>query len=482
MGSGAFLVAACRFLARRTKAALVEDGQCLDGGHQPAESRGGRLVAQRCLFGVDLNPMAVQLARLSLWLTTLAADRPLTFLDHHLSPATACSAHRRRTSRSRPAEAGARTRGSSRSSTTRSLTEAAAGVRVRARSHVEQTLDDSAAIVRQKERALAELAATGALQSWKAMADLWCAAWFLKGAMPTGVFNALVEQVLTGRCCAFGRDSRPPSRRRSPDRQRAPLLSLAAGVSRGVLRGRRKRASGRRLRCRARQPALGDASHRTWGRGPGTNGVRERPSCASRGTPASITRSRTAMRTSTRCSSSGPSGWPGQGDASRSWCRQDSCMTMGARRCDTCCSDSPGWNRSSASTIAPASSPFIAACASSCSRPRAAARRRGCAAGSACRIPRRSIGSAKRGLIGDQDDRSSSHRHCWSSCPAPGLAIPDVRSRLALAILEKVGGDHPPLSSAAGWHARFGRELNASDDKKHFTTGGTGSRSSRGST
>ena len=32
----------------------------------------------------QINPMAVQLARLSLWLCTLAADRPLTFLDHHL--------------------------------------------------------------------------------------------------------------------------------------------------------------------------------------------------------------------------------------------------------------------------------------------------------------------------------------------------------------------------------------------------------------
>ena len=43
-----------------------------------------REIAQRCLFGVDLNPMAVQLARLSIWLATLASDKPLTFLDHHL--------------------------------------------------------------------------------------------------------------------------------------------------------------------------------------------------------------------------------------------------------------------------------------------------------------------------------------------------------------------------------------------------------------
>ena len=43
-----------------------------------------RTIAQRCLYGVDINPMAVQLGRLSLWLATLSADRPLTFLDHRL--------------------------------------------------------------------------------------------------------------------------------------------------------------------------------------------------------------------------------------------------------------------------------------------------------------------------------------------------------------------------------------------------------------
>ena len=43
-----------------------------------------RLVAQRCLYGVDKNPMAVDLAKLSLWLATLAKDHPFTFLDHAL--------------------------------------------------------------------------------------------------------------------------------------------------------------------------------------------------------------------------------------------------------------------------------------------------------------------------------------------------------------------------------------------------------------
>ena len=43
-----------------------------------------RLVAQRCLYGVDRNPMAVDLAKVSLWLATLAKERALTFVDHAL--------------------------------------------------------------------------------------------------------------------------------------------------------------------------------------------------------------------------------------------------------------------------------------------------------------------------------------------------------------------------------------------------------------
>src|SRR5207244_2459926 len=43
-----------------------------------------RVVAQRCLYGVDRNPIAVDLAKLSLWLATLAKDHAFTFLDHAL--------------------------------------------------------------------------------------------------------------------------------------------------------------------------------------------------------------------------------------------------------------------------------------------------------------------------------------------------------------------------------------------------------------
>lgn len=43
-----------------------------------------RRVVGSCLYGVDINPLAVELAKLSLWLTTVERGRPLSFLDHHL--------------------------------------------------------------------------------------------------------------------------------------------------------------------------------------------------------------------------------------------------------------------------------------------------------------------------------------------------------------------------------------------------------------
>src|SRR5262249_49593812 len=45
-----------------------------------------RIVAQRCLYGVDKNPLAIEMAKLSLWLLTLAKDKPFTFLDHAIRP------------------------------------------------------------------------------------------------------------------------------------------------------------------------------------------------------------------------------------------------------------------------------------------------------------------------------------------------------------------------------------------------------------
>jgi len=85
MGSGAFLVEACRQLAEKLVAAWNRDQQLqeLPDAVEPLLVA-RRLVAQRCLYGVDKNPFAVNLAKLSLWLITLSKDFPFTFLDHAL--------------------------------------------------------------------------------------------------------------------------------------------------------------------------------------------------------------------------------------------------------------------------------------------------------------------------------------------------------------------------------------------------------------
>ncbi len=43
-----------------------------------------RRVVESCIYGVDLNPLAVELAKLTLWLSTMAKSKPLSFLNHHL--------------------------------------------------------------------------------------------------------------------------------------------------------------------------------------------------------------------------------------------------------------------------------------------------------------------------------------------------------------------------------------------------------------
>ncbi len=86
MGSGAFLVEACRALGERLVAAWARWPQTRPSipADEDEELHARRLVAQRCLYGVDKNPRAVDLARLSLWLATLARDHEFTFLDHAL--------------------------------------------------------------------------------------------------------------------------------------------------------------------------------------------------------------------------------------------------------------------------------------------------------------------------------------------------------------------------------------------------------------
>ena len=85
MGSGAFLVETCRQLADVLVDAWGAHGEMpVIPPDEDEVTFARRLVAQRCLYGIDRNPMAVDLAKVSLWLSTLARDHPLTFVDHAL--------------------------------------------------------------------------------------------------------------------------------------------------------------------------------------------------------------------------------------------------------------------------------------------------------------------------------------------------------------------------------------------------------------
>ena len=84
-GSGAFLVESCRQLSVRLVEAWSVHGGPPDLPTDEDELlHARRLVAQQCIYGVDKNPMAIDLARLSLWLVTLAQNHEFTFIDHAL--------------------------------------------------------------------------------------------------------------------------------------------------------------------------------------------------------------------------------------------------------------------------------------------------------------------------------------------------------------------------------------------------------------
>jgi len=86
MGSGHFLVDAANQMAGLLIALLAEvphvEGMTVSVTSRPNDWR--RRITRHCIYGVDLNPLAVNLAKLSLWLNCFAIEHKLTFLDHHV--------------------------------------------------------------------------------------------------------------------------------------------------------------------------------------------------------------------------------------------------------------------------------------------------------------------------------------------------------------------------------------------------------------
>jgi len=86
MGSGHFLLRACQYLAEEI-ATNPNTGDPVADQLQEDESIltfWKRQIVEHCIYGVDINILAVELAKVALWLETAAIDQPLTFIDHHL--------------------------------------------------------------------------------------------------------------------------------------------------------------------------------------------------------------------------------------------------------------------------------------------------------------------------------------------------------------------------------------------------------------
>lgn len=465
MGSAAFLVTACRYLARAYEHALVRDGTLAPSDVDAADrATFRRLVAQRCLFGVDVNPTAVQLARLSLWLATLSAGKPLTFLDHHLvcgnsllgaSPVDL--ARQPPGMRSRPRTGAALPLFSD------ADLEPSLAHMVAERCWLAQTSDDTADVVREKERRLERLRVD---ERWKAVADLWCACWMwpdASAAPDSALFAALADHVMTGRG-------------RLPEKLSTRLLRAAARVA-GIHRFFHWMLefpeayfdpSGRPLADSGFDVVLGnppwdmlraDEPDKAFLRSSGV--YRHQGGGHINRYQLFVERALALTRRGGRIGLVLPAGFATD---------HTSAPLRRALLSRTCVDTISGFDNRRAIFPIHRSVRFLIFTSS---------------AGSATKHIACRFGiddPAELEAIPDHGERSTGTlAHTVVLTPAfltslsgDSLAIPELRSAMDLRILERVVYSVPRLDAADGWNARFGRELNATDDRVHFHRGPAG--------
>lgn len=175
MGSGHFLVEATDFLAR----AIATDAYVTVEEEEDIPDDDlvywRRQVVEACIYGVDKNPMAVELAKLSLWLVTVAREKPLSFLDHHLrhgdslvgarlTDLDALPAHQQSQDDEQPPLF-------DESAFTQDAFRAVGGMMA-----IETMLSDSIEDIQAKETVLAQIDAH--LDKWRTIADLWTSSFF----------------------------------------------------------------------------------------------------------------------------------------------------------------------------------------------------------------------------------------------------------------------------------------------------------------
>ena len=469
MGSGAFLVAACRYLAAAYEAALVrEGGVATEDISDRDRSEYRRTIAQRCLYGVDINPMAVQLGRLSLWLATLSADRPLTFLDHRLRTGNSLVGASA-TDMSRQAPGAGRRRASRALPLFEDVAQdPALREAIAVRSRIATEPGDTLEQVRAKEHALAALTRRDApVERWKEVCDLWCSAWFRTRDNRAPVpFGALADQIL-------GRGSLPvhvaeplvAESRNIAARERffhwtfefpeifcdasgEPLASPGFDAIIGnppweMLRGDRGDAVTRNASRTASEQltafARGSGVYRA--QGDGHVNLYQ----------LFIERTLTLLRSGGRLGMVLPSGLATDHGAAPlrralfDGTRIDNVVSLENRE---------------AMFPVHRSLKFLLLSAT--------------AGGRSAMIPCRfgiQKAEALDGLpeLGLDRDAVTVARPLLEQLSGEQIALPDVRSERDVDILGRIAFTAPALGDANGWAIRFGRELNATDDRRHFT-------------
>jgi hypothetical protein len=471
MGSGAFLVAACRYLAAAYEAALVrEGGVSADDITERERAEFRRTIAQRCLYGVDINPMAVQLGRLSLWLATLSADRPLTFLDHRLRTGNSLVG-------ASPADIARQTPGNPRARPSvlplfgDDSHDAVLRQVIAVRSRIATEPGDTLEQVRAKEHALSALNDAGApVERWKDVCDLWCGAWFgERGRRRVAVpFGALADEIL-------GRGSLPAH-------VAAPLVAESRSIA------TRERFfhwtfEFPEIFCDARGEPLPS---------PGFDAIVGNPPWEMlRGDRGDVDTRDTARTAAARLTdfARGSGVYTAQGDGHvnlyQLFLERTLALLRNGGRLGMVLPSGLATDRGAAplrralmdrtridSLLSLENREGMFPVHRSLKFLLLSATAGGRTTTIPCRFGIRSAEVLDRmPELGPDRDAVTLTRSLLEQLSGEQMAVPDVRSRRDVDILHAIAFTTPALGDPDGWHVRFGRELNATDDRRHFDRG-----------